>query len=163
VEWNSTRPELVAAASRFPPGLHTTRPYGSASQGVYVYPALNERGVRVVDIHDPYHPVDLGRGSSPGFAREVAALGDYVYVSATDRLWIFQVRPEASSGTTSPASPRRRARRVPSGERWSPRSRPERVRQPSGGLAPHWTTARCNEHNGGRPGALGLSTLGTPG
>jgi hypothetical protein len=54
---------------------------GVAVSGIYVYVADGEAGLRVVDVSDPAHPVEIGFYDSGEFFQAVAISGSYVYVA----------------------------------------------------------------------------------
>jgi hypothetical protein len=50
--------------------------------GDYVYVALGDSGLRVIDVSDPATPVEAGAYDTPGTASGVHVADDYVYVAA---------------------------------------------------------------------------------
>jgi hypothetical protein len=57
---------------------------GVAVEGDYVYIADDESGLRVVNVSDPAHPVEVGSLPMPGYAPfwDVAVQGNYAYIVA---------------------------------------------------------------------------------
>jgi len=49
--------------------------------GTLVYVAAGGAGLRVVDVSDPAHPIEVGAWDSPGYAEGVAVAGDIVYLA----------------------------------------------------------------------------------
>ncbi len=49
--------------------------------GEYLYAADGERGVAVVDVHDPANIVQVGGVDTPGYAHDIYVFGDYALVA----------------------------------------------------------------------------------
>jgi hypothetical protein len=56
--------------------------YGADAQGNYVYLAASLTGLRVLDVTDPDHPVEVGFASTRGNAIGVQVVGKYAYVAS---------------------------------------------------------------------------------
>jgi len=69
---------------------------GSSAGGVSVtgeYAFLAGNGLHIVDVGDPWLPIEIGHCSEPTSGRTVVVLGNYAYVTDYSRLWIIRISP----------------------------------------------------------------------
>ncbi|OGU54249.1 MAG: hypothetical protein A2V66_07490, partial [Ignavibacteria bacterium RBG_13_36_8] len=69
---------------------------GVAVSGTLAYLAVGDAGLRIVDISDPTHPVEVGAWDSPGYAEGIAVAGNIVYLTdGPYGLWTVDVSDTA--------------------------------------------------------------------
>lgn len=67
------------------------QPEKFTSVGHYIYAAVGDAGVQIVDITSPYHPEIIGSFDTPGHAYAVAVQGRYAYVADHTALLVLDV------------------------------------------------------------------------
>ena len=82
-------------------------PQGIDVKGNVAYLACRRNGVAAVDIRAPLSPKVIATADTPGFARDVTAAGDYLYVADDTRgMQVFDIRsPDALRPAASLAAP----------------------------------------------------------
>jgi len=87
-------------------------PRAIAIVGEYAYAVGWVGGLHVIHIADPTHPVQVGNYDTPGFARDVAAAGNYVYIADAEFLVVNVSDPANPTLAGSYAIPGSTARSV---------------------------------------------------
>ena len=73
---NVSNPASLHEVGATAPFLHSVE--GIAVSGTLAYVAAGGAGLRVVDVSDPAHPIEIGIWDSPGYAEGVAVAGNTV-------------------------------------------------------------------------------------